>query len=280
MNDALGKTTTTALADATREDIELICAYDRICLDGLPGRVIAHLELLRGEHGGMSVDRLDHCLQTATRAARAGESDEYVLCALLHDIGDTLASYNHAELAAAILRPFVNKDLAWIVEHHADFQTYYFFPHLGVDRDVRSEYASHELYDLTLTFCDVYDQVSFDPAYRSMPLDEFMPLVTDLMSRPATTPRATWCRGRSQGSPARPSEQPIAATRTSAAQPTPSVAGDADQLGAGPVEVALRPERARCRGVDDRTDHTDVRPAAADLRRPGDVVEPDARVDC
>src|SRR5262245_35367587 len=113
MNTVLGKTTTTSLAEATKEDIELICAYDRICLDGLSARVIAHLELLRGEDGGMSVDRLEHCLQTATRATRGGESDEYVLCALLHDIGDTLASYNHAELAAAIVRPFVSKDLTW-----------------------------------------------------------------------------------------------------------------------------------------------------------------------
>jgi predicted HD phosphohydrolase len=183
-NESLGLITITSLAEATRADIDRICADDRICLDGLPRRVVAHLELLRGESAGMSVDRLEHSLQTATRAARAGESDEYILCALLHDIGDTLASYNHAELAAAILRPFVSKELTWMVEHHADFQTYYFFPHLGIDRDLRAEYAAHPQFDLTLEFCDAYDQVSFDPDYPTMPIEEFVPLVTDLMQRP------------------------------------------------------------------------------------------------
>ena len=215
MNEDLGQTSISSLAEATKDDIDLICAYDRICLDGLPGRVVAHLELLRGERGGMSVDRLEHCLQTATRAERAGESGEYILCALLHDIGDTLASYSHAELATAILRPFVSEELAWMVEHHADFQTYYFFPHLGIDRDVRSEYASHAYFDLTLRFCDTYDQVSFDPDYRSMPLDEFTPLVAELMRRPradASDTVVSWAVAGEAGSDGRPTEASAASS--------------------------------------------------------------------
>jgi predicted HD phosphohydrolase len=195
------------LAAATKDDIDLICASDRVCLERLPGRVMAHLELLRGESAGMSVDRLFHSLQTATRATRAGESDEYVLCALVHDIGDILASYNHADLAAAVLRPFVAKELTWMVEHHADFQTSYFLPHFGDTRDVRGEYASHENYDLTVTFCDVYDQCSFDPRYPTMDLEEFRPLVADLMSKPrddASGAVVSWAAAADQPATGRP----------------------------------------------------------------------------
>ncbi len=184
MREALGSTTISSLAEATREDVELICAYDRVWQRDLPARVLAHLELLRGDYGGMSVDRLDHCLQTASRATRAGESDEFILCALLHDIGDTVASYNHADVAAAIVRPFVVPALAWMVQHHAIFQSYYFFGHLGLDPDGRNQYATHPSFDLTAKFCDEYDQAAFDPRYATMPLDEFVPLVHELMQRP------------------------------------------------------------------------------------------------
>src|SRR5258706_833057 len=184
MTEELGNTSISSLAEATREDVELICAYDRICHSGLATRVLAHLELLRGDHGGMSVDRLDHCLQTATRATRAGESDEFVFCALLHDIGDILASYNHADLATSIVRPFVSEGLAWMVQHHAVFQSYYFFGHLGLDPNGRNQYSDHPLFDLTARFCDEYDQAAFDPRYPTMPLEEFAPLATELMRTP------------------------------------------------------------------------------------------------
>jgi predicted HD phosphohydrolase len=184
MPEALGTTTISSLAEATQADVELICAYDRIWHNGLPTRVLAHLELLRGDYGGMSVDRLDHCLQTATRATRAGESDEFILCALLHDIGDTVASYNHADLAATIVQPFVEPELVWMVQHHAIFQSYYFFGHLGLDPNGRDQFASHAHFDVTAKFCDEYDQAAFDHRYATMPLAEFVPLVTELMRRP------------------------------------------------------------------------------------------------
>ena len=111
-----GETTFTAMCDATREDYQIIGRHSLEFFAGLPERVLAHLRLLQTDTGGYAVDRLTHSLQTATRARRDGRDDEYVVCALLHDIGDTLASYNHADLAAAIVFPFVDERLHWIVQ--------------------------------------------------------------------------------------------------------------------------------------------------------------------
>jgi predicted HD phosphohydrolase len=150
----------------------------------LPDRVLKHLKLLDGDYGGFPVDRLQHSLQTATRAHRAGESEPYVVAALLHDIGDTLASYNHPDIAAAILKPFVDDKLHWMVEHHGVFQGYYFFHHLGMNRDMREAFRGHEHFEDTARFCEQYDQSSFDPAYDSAPLAFFEPMVQRVLSRP------------------------------------------------------------------------------------------------
>jgi predicted HD phosphohydrolase len=140
--------------------------------------------LLEGDAGGFAVDRLEHSLQTATRAYRGGEDDEYVVCALLHDIGDTLGSYNHADVAASILKPFVSEENLFLVEKHAIFQGYNFFHYLGLDRNMRDEYAGHPWYDRTVTFCQEYDQTAFDPTYASLPLEHFEPAVRELLSAP------------------------------------------------------------------------------------------------
>ena len=106
---------------------------------GLPERVIKHLQILEGDYGGFPVDRYTHSLQTATRALRDGRDEEYVVCALLHDIGDTLGSFNHPDIAAAILKPFVSEENHWMVQHHGIFQGHYFFHHIGLDRDLREQ---------------------------------------------------------------------------------------------------------------------------------------------
>ncbi|TMC47914.1 MAG: HD domain-containing protein [Chloroflexi bacterium] len=173
-----------AMTEGTREDWELIGAAALRFNADLPARVLAHLRLLGGDHGGFAVDRLEHSLQTATRAYRAGRDDEYVLCALVHDIGDTLGSYNHADVAAAIVKPFVSERNHWIVEHHAIFQGYYFFHHLGLDRDMRERFRDHEWFDATAEFCADFDQPAFDPGYQSMRLEDFEPLVRDMMAIP------------------------------------------------------------------------------------------------
>jgi predicted HD phosphohydrolase len=150
----------------------------------LPGRLIAHLELLRGDYCGFPVDRLEHCLQTATRAHQAGRDEEYVACALLHDVGDTLGSYNHADLAAVIVQPFVSEENHWIVQHHGIFQGYYFFHFLGFDRNGREKFRGHPHFERTEEFCRVFDQVAFDPDFKSMPLDAFEPMLWKLFSQP------------------------------------------------------------------------------------------------
>src|SRR5215831_766225 len=130
-----GETSFTRMVDATATDYAKIARHSLGFTQELPDRILRHLSLLGGDTGGYAVDRLTHSLQTATRAHRDGRDEEYVTCALVHDIGDTLATLNHSELAAVILAPFVSEENHWIVKHHGVFQGYYFFHHLGLDRN-------------------------------------------------------------------------------------------------------------------------------------------------
>ncbi len=178
------ETTFTAMRDATREDYQKIGRHSLAFLGGLPDRVLTHLELLAGDTGGYAVDRLTHSLQTASRARRDGRDDEYVVCALLHDIGDTLAAANHADLAATILEPFVSEKNHWIVKQHGIFQGYYFFHHLGLDRNLRDRFREHEHWRACAEFCEKYDQNSFDPEYDTLPLEAFEPAVRTVFAAP------------------------------------------------------------------------------------------------
>jgi len=178
------ETTFTAMRDATRDDYQIIGRHTLEFIQGLPGRVLSHLQLLAGDTGGYAVDRLTHSLQTATRAQRDGQDEEYVVCALLHDIGDTLASTNHADLAATILEPFVSEKNHWIVKQHAIFQGYYFFHHLGLDRDMRERFRDHEWFRDCAAFCEKYDQNSFDPEYDTLPLEAFEDAVRRVFAAP------------------------------------------------------------------------------------------------
>ncbi|MBB4100872.1 HD domain-containing protein [Sphingomonas kyeonggiensis] len=173
-----------AMADGTAEDWAIIGGAFRGFAGGLPDRVLTHLRLLDGDFGGFAIDRLQHSLQTATRAHRDGRGEDYVVMALLHDIGDTLGSYNHPEIAAAILRPFVSEELHWIADKHGAFQGYYFFHHLGMDRDIRENFRGHAHFEACAEFCEQYDQAAFDPAYESAPLDFFEPMVRRVFARP------------------------------------------------------------------------------------------------
>lgn len=173
-----------AMAEGTAEDWAIIGGAFRGFAGGLPERILTHLKLLDGDFGGFAVDRLQHSLQTATRAHRDGRGEDYVVMALLHDIGDTLGSYNHPEIAAAILRPFVSEELHWIADKHGAFQGYYFFHYLGMDRDVRENFRGHPHFEACAEFCEKYDQAAFDPAYESAPLDFFEPMVRRVFARP------------------------------------------------------------------------------------------------
>lgn len=147
-------------------------------------RILDHLRLLEGDCGGFPVDRLNHCLQCATRAYKDGRDEEYIVCALLHDIGDTLGAYNHPDIAASILKPFVSPANHWMVEKHGVFQGYYFFHFLGMNRDMREAFRGHEYFQQTAEFCEKYDQTAFDPDYESMPLSAFEPMVMKLFAAP------------------------------------------------------------------------------------------------
>ena len=173
----------TSMAQGTRAEYELLDRYEAEFTDSLAQRILEHLEQLDGSISGYKVSRLEHCLQSATRAHRAGEPEEVVVAALVHDIGDMIAPFSHSELAAAVLRPFVSEKIYWIVKHHGLFQMYYFAHHLGGDRNARDRYRDHQWYDDAVRFCELYDQNCFDPDYDSEPLAFFAPMVERLFRR-------------------------------------------------------------------------------------------------
>ena len=174
----------THMKDGTAEDWQTIAQSFGQFAKGLPDRILGHLKLLEGDFGGFPIDRLSHCLQTATLAYRDGKDDEYVVCALLHDIGDTLGSYNHADVAAVLLEPFVSEANHWMVKHHAIFQGYYFFHYLGMDRDMRNQYRDHPHFRRTIEFVSKYDSPAFDPEGETLPLEFFEPMVRRVLARP------------------------------------------------------------------------------------------------
>ena len=173
-----------AMTEGTQEDWMVIAS--QFIPFGQKGgkRILDHLRLLDGDFGGFPVDRLEHSLQTATRAHRDGRDDEYVVCALIHDIGDTLGAYNHPDIAPAILQPFVSEENHWMVKNHGAFQGYYYFHYLGMDRDMRDNFRDHPCFERTAEFCEKYDQAAFDRSYDSMPLEAFEPMVMKLFETP------------------------------------------------------------------------------------------------
>jgi len=181
----------TRMQDGTREDYLLLDQSERDFARQLPDRILGALRDLDHSVEGYSVTRLTHSLQSATRARRDGADDEYVVGTLIHDMGDLLAPYNHAQIAAAVLRPYVRAQVTWIVEQHELFQTYYYVHHLGGDRNARDRLRSHPWYEDCVRFCERYDQSSFDPAYETLPLSEFESLVRQIFSRVPHDPRYT-----------------------------------------------------------------------------------------
>ena len=160
----------------------------------LPDRVLAHLKLLGGDSGGFAVDRLQHSLLTATLAHKGGEDEEYVVCALLHDIGDMLGSWNHTEIGAAIVKPFVSEANHWMVEKHGIFQGYHFFQHIGLDPNMREQFRGHPYFERTERFIDLYDEPAFDPAMECLPLEFFEPMVRRVFLDPKNSMYRNTCK--------------------------------------------------------------------------------------
>ena len=173
----------TEMKSGTKDEYLLLDKYEQEYINGTADRIINFLKGLTATLEGYKVSRLEHSLQTATRAFKDNADEEMVVAALLHDIGDELAPLNHSEYAAAVLKPYVSKKTHWIIEKHGEFQMYYYAHHLGADRFKREKYKDHKYYQDTIDFCEKYDQCSFDPDYKSMTLDDFKPLVKKIFSK-------------------------------------------------------------------------------------------------
>ncbi len=173
----------TRMDEGTKEDYELIAEDEAAEIAAFPDRVLSWLVEMDGP-SPYPVTRLEHSLQAATRAHRAGEEEQMIVACLLHDIGDVLAPANHSEVAAAMLRPYVSERVYWIVKHHGLFQGYYYNHHYGLDPNARDIYRDHEWFEDTARFCAEYDQVSFDPDYLSEPLTFFEPMLRRVLAEP------------------------------------------------------------------------------------------------
>jgi predicted HD phosphohydrolase len=178
----------TQMQDGDAEDYAMLDKHERDYAAGTADRLLEALVSLDESLSGYQITRLGHSLQAATRAWRAGADDDWVVAALLHDIGDIYAPYNHDEYAAAILRPFVREQCAWVVEKHADFQRLYYAHHLGGNKDAREKHRGSPYFDDCAAFCGDWDQNSFDPAYDTLPVEFFRPLVRQVFARRAYDP--------------------------------------------------------------------------------------------
>ena len=159
----------TAMSDGTREEYEFLDAREEHYIEGLVDRLLDAMGALENSMSGHQVSRLEHSLQSATRALRDNHDEDYVAAALLHDIGDALAPYSHSEMAAAILRPFVSERVYWIIKYHGLFQMYYYAHHQGGDRNARDQFKDHPYYQDAVDFCHLYDQNCFDPTMTQWP---------------------------------------------------------------------------------------------------------------
>ena len=173
----------TEMKSGTKDEYLLLDKYEQEYINGTADRILSFMKGLNSTLEGYKITRLEHSLQTATRAFKDKADEEMVVAALLHDIGDELAPLNHSEYAAAVLKPYVSKKTHWIIEKHGEFQMYYYAHHLGADRFKREKYKDHKYYQATIDFCEKYDQCSFDPNYKSMSLEDFEPMVRNIFSR-------------------------------------------------------------------------------------------------
>lgn len=179
----------TQMKDGTKEDYEFLTEHEIAYTRGTADRLLNALVSLDESLSGYQITRLGHSLQSATRAERDGADTDWIVSALLHDIGDIFAPYNHDEYAATILRPFVREQCTWVVEKHGDFQMIYYAHHVGADPHKRDAYKDSPYFDDCVTFCERWDQSSFDPAYDTLPIDHFAERVRAVFDRKPYDPQ-------------------------------------------------------------------------------------------
>ena len=170
--------------EGTSQDYAFLNALEDEFVVALPDRLLAALTGLEGSLAGYQISRLEHSLQSATRAEADRADIELIVGALIHDLGDDLAPLNHSQLAATIIRPYVRAEVAWIIEHHGVFQAYYYGDAMGVDKNARDIYRDHAWFDSCEQFCRDWDQVAFDPDYPTKPLAHFEPMLRKIFTRP------------------------------------------------------------------------------------------------
>ncbi len=176
----------TRMKDGTREDYQMLHELEKPFHAGTADRLLCEMAK-QGEEtlAGYRITRLQHGLQSATRARRDEADIDWVVAALLHDIGDRLAPQNHDRFAAEILRPFMREEVTWVVEHHGTFQMHYYAHHYGWDRDLREKYSDSPYYQSCVDFCERWDQSSFDPDYPMDPLESFEAQLREVFARRA-----------------------------------------------------------------------------------------------
>ena len=179
----MGKVSFTQMKEGSKEDYELLSKFEKEYAEKLPDRILEALLNLGDSMDGYQVSRLEHSLQSATRAERDGADEEMIVATLLHDIGDSLAPFNHSQLVASVLRPYVSEKVYWIMLYHGLFQEYYYAHHIGRDRNARDQFKDHQYYQEAVDFCERWDQKSFDPEYESFPLEHFEPMVRNVFSK-------------------------------------------------------------------------------------------------
>lgn len=174
----------TQMKDGSKEDYLLLQELEKPFLRLTPERILDELHR-QGQVSleGYKITRLEHGLQSATRAQRDGADIDWIVGALLHDIGDGLAPQNHDRMSAEVIRPFVREEVSWVVEHHGIFQMLYYGHHYGWDRNARDEYKDHPSFEACAEFCERWDQSSFDPDYNNETLDFFVPMIQQVFSR-------------------------------------------------------------------------------------------------
>ncbi len=178
----------TKMIDGDKDDYDFLTMHEVEHTKGTADRLLTALVELDEGLSGYQITRLGHSLQCATRAWRDGADIDWVVSALLHDIGDIYAPYNHDEYAATILKPFVREQCRWVVEKHGDFQLAYFGAHVGADPNKRDMYKDHKYYDDCKGFCEHWDQTSFDPGYDTLDIAFFRDMVSEVFARPPNDP--------------------------------------------------------------------------------------------
>ena len=173
----------TEMKNGTKEEYLMLDEHEQNYINCTADRIIKFMSRLNSTLEGYKITRLEHSLQTATRAYKDNASEELVVAALLHDLGDELAPLNHSEYAASVLKPYVSEKTHWIIEKHGEFQMYYYAHHLGKNQNQRDKYKEHKYYQDAVDFCEKWDQASFDPNYENMTLEEFTPMVKKIFSR-------------------------------------------------------------------------------------------------